>query len=398
MNSDYILADDLSGALEAGAAFRARSTTPVILSLGAAGPAAPAGLRVLNSGTRNAPPSEAAATVGRLLAALRPAGGGRLVFKKIDSTLRGPVGAEIKALVEALAPPLVVVCPANPAVGRTVRDGLLLVDGVPVADTEFRRDSGWPVTESRIAAVLEGGGIKRVGALPLARLRQGGALQPQDCHGVLVCDAETEDDLARLVSLVRQREPRAVFVGAGGLAHALAASTVGAVIARPPLRIDAGSRLFVSGSMREVSRKQLEMLRDVHRVPMHEIGLEAGSERALAGQLGQSLKETGCASLTIAAHARPAEPGEPVRKLVAVIRLLAAAGAIPEMLAATGGETAEALCAALDIRQLELVQEFQRGVVIAMPIGLKSLRPKYVVIKPGGFGSTDAWAGLIPDL
>ena len=82
------------------------------------------------------PPAEAAERVGAV-AEPRPAG---RWFKKIDSTLRGRIGAEVDALMRATGPRTAVVCPAFPAQGRVVLDRVLLVDGVPVAETPIARD------------------------------------------------------------------------------------------------------------------------------------------------------------------------------------------------------------------------------------------------------------------
>lgn len=395
MTYDYVLADDLSGALEAGAAFRARGRR-VILQLDDRAPWMPetGTLQLLSSETRNASGAAAAARVRQLLAR-QQAAGARLRFKKIDSTLRGPVGEEIKALIEELAPPLVVVCPANPAVGRTVRDGRLLVRGMPVADTEFRHDPGWPVTESRIVATLAEGGIENIASLPLARLRSEPVLPPADCRGVLVSDAVTEGDLARLVSLVCSQQPDAVFIGAGGLARALAVRHAVREDSEPPGRVAFTSVLVVSGSRHERSRRQLEVLRDQHGFPLHELGFDFGAEAAAAEHVARSLADSGRAALTLAPDTPSNDHIGPVRKLATVIKLLSAAGAIPEMLAVTGGETARALCDALLIAQLNLVGEGERGVVIVTIVGFEPVAPRYLAIKPGGFGLAEVWDGLI---
>jgi uncharacterized protein YgbK (DUF1537 family) len=394
MMNSYLLADDLSGALEAGAAFCARGWSVNLIMGGAMSARAEAGtLTLLSTETRNAVGAAAAASVRRLLAS-QQAAGSRLLFKKIDSTLRGPVAAEIKALVDELAPPLVVLCPASPAVGRTVREGVLLVHGVPVADTEYRGDPGWPVTESNIVALLAAGGVTDIACLSLARLRAASQLGPECFRGVLICDAETTDDLGRLVALVRRQVPGAVFVGAGGLAHALAAEEID--VSRPvPLGSFAPQGgLFVSGSMNARSRHQLEYLRDHHAVTLHEVGLGPDGVGEAAEHVARALVDRGSAALTLVAGSAAGGSREPVRQLVAVVQRLTVAGAIPELLAATGGETAQALCDCLGIGQLVLVGEVEPGVVLTRVLGPGSGNPKWVVIKPGGFGSDEVWASM----
>ncbi|MBI4621774.1 MAG: four-carbon acid sugar kinase family protein, partial [Verrucomicrobia bacterium] len=98
----YFLADDLSGALDAAAAFHhAGRRVRVVLSVAEWTAADENEVVGVTTETRNAPPAVAAAAVERVLARGR-AQGARLVYKKIDSTLRGPVAAELAALAAAL--------------------------------------------------------------------------------------------------------------------------------------------------------------------------------------------------------------------------------------------------------------------------------------------------------
>ncbi len=390
--SDYLLADDLSGALEAGAAFRARGTR-VTLFLDERERDASLGLRVVSSETRNASQFEAHAVLCRLLAAQR-ADGRRLLLKKIDSTLRGPVGAEIRALIETLAPPLIVVCPANPAAGRTVRDGRLLVHGVPVADTEFRTDPGWPITESQVEKLLAAAGVTVARSVTLAELRASRTVALPKGGGVVVSDAETDEDLRRLVSVVCATEPKALFVGAGGLACALAAKENSELAgnATPPAP-SVRSMLFVSGSRSDRSRRQMEELRDKCEVPLHEIGASSAPV-ALAEAVAGSLAACNVAALTVERDSGPVMPAEPIRWLTSVVRELIPLGPGPEMLIATGGETARALCTVAGIKQLELICEFEPGVGLAEVAPSRFSNLRWIVVKPGGFGATDIWGTI----
>ena len=63
--------------------------------------------------------------------------------------------------------------------------------------------------------------------------------------------------------------------------------------------------------------------------------------------------------------------------------------------AATGGETAQALCSALGIGELDLFGEIEPGVVITSVVGCGRANPKWIVPKPGGFGSDEEWCNLL---
>ncbi len=100
--SDHFLADDLSGALDAAAAFhQAGRRGRVVLSTSDWTSCDPDEVSGVTTETRHASAEVASATVGRAVAYGR-AQGARLVYKKIDSTLRGPVAAELEAVAAAI--------------------------------------------------------------------------------------------------------------------------------------------------------------------------------------------------------------------------------------------------------------------------------------------------------
>jgi uncharacterized protein YgbK (DUF1537 family) len=149
----FFLADDVSGALDAAAGFfLAGWPVRVVLSAEGWRDVKPGELVAFSTETRNAAPTHAAHVLTAALAAAQ-ARGGRLVYKKIDSTLRGPVAAELAALLAARKEWRVLFAPANPRAGRTVRGGVLRVHGVPVHETAFARDPASPVRESAIPGI-----------------------------------------------------------------------------------------------------------------------------------------------------------------------------------------------------------------------------------------------------
>ena len=93
-----IVADDLTGACDTGALFAARGPVPVTVW---PDPPLRAPVSVVDTESRGLDPADAArrvAGVARNLARTR-------FFKKIDSTLRGPIGAELESIFYARARP-----------------------------------------------------------------------------------------------------------------------------------------------------------------------------------------------------------------------------------------------------------------------------------------------------
>jgi uncharacterized protein YgbK (DUF1537 family) len=216
-----VLADDATGALEMGAML-----APCTVSL-----SIPISDGVVDTESRHLGPGQARECIRSIL---RRVPRDTQVFKKIDSTLRGSIGAELEALVEAFPDRRLIVCPAYPRFGRTVREGVLLVDGTPVSQSRFGDDPRSPVTHSWI---------------PWG-----------DVH-----DAETDEDLARIAALC---DESCIAVGSGGLARFVLGTPVAAAV--PPVQ----DWLVVCGSLHPISLRQAETARS------HGIAVVSGVDAA----------------------------------------------------------------------------------------------------------------------
>src|SRR5687768_4213761 len=138
-----IIADDLTGSNDAGAQFAKRGIPAIVVVRPEfdGGDELPAGypVVVVNTESRHVAAEEAARRV-RHVAELGLRAGAKYFFKKTDSTLRGDIGAELKALLEVTGEKQIPFVPAFPETGRTTREGIHYVHGVPIAETEFAND------------------------------------------------------------------------------------------------------------------------------------------------------------------------------------------------------------------------------------------------------------------
>src|SRR5919199_1416274 len=87
-----VLADDLTGALESGAAFASRGIKGVVNLLKAHWTGEP--VLVIDTETRHTSEAQAATCIEQLAKSTTA----RLIYKKTDSTLRGNIRAELHAL------------------------------------------------------------------------------------------------------------------------------------------------------------------------------------------------------------------------------------------------------------------------------------------------------------
>ncbi len=356
-----IQADDLTGACDTGALFAGPRPVPVTL-WPRRPPVAP--VRVIDTETRACDAAEAA----RRVAALATPATGRW-FKKVDSTLRGRVGAELDAVMRAGGAATALVCPALPSQGRVVLDRTLLVDGVPVGDTAIACDPQFPrAAGSSVVEILRLQIDRPLAWVPIDQLREGPAelaARLRRLHGtVVVADAETDGDLDVLVDAALALALDApLLAGSAGLARALARhlGLLGERVDLPP-----GRRwLVVAGSQHPVAIRQAEQAR------------AAGLRVVVA----------------------PAAPEPDRARVVARVAAEAAAALAREpcdLVVVTGGETAAALLRALGAERLDLVGVPGPGLALGR-LQAPGHPDLPVLTKAGGFGAPDLLVSLLAE-
>lgn len=249
-----VIADDFTGANDTGVQLAKKGARTDVL-LNDRQPAPRRGdVLVINTESRALPAAEAARKVSD---ALRPYCGGEQpprVYKKIDSTFRGNVGAEIAAAMQASGARLAIVAAAIPAAGRVTRDGACWVHGVPLLETEFASDPKTPIVSSQINTLISQQTDIAIEQLDLATVR-GAALDERLAQlarqgGIVVADAELDSDLALLAQSIGRLATPVLLVGAAGLANALPSAWYLSERQRLPV-------LVVAGSMSEATRRQI---------------------------------------------------------------------------------------------------------------------------------------------
>jgi uncharacterized protein YgbK (DUF1537 family) len=254
----FAIADDLTGALEVGACFPGSIVSTNRLVSGT--PGAPA--LVIDTETRHLPAGEAAAVVYETVLSALPFHP-RLIYKKTDSTLRGNIAAEFGALLKAMPDREIVYAPAYPQMGRTVKEGRLLVHGLPVHQTAFALDTLNPVLTSNIRALMDG--------LP-----------------VTILDGESVADLEGAACSIIQRAGAPIAAGPAALAACLKSGCETVPLPR------IARCLIVNGSMHPVSAEQINFAKECGSFDDEWIYFEAappgeGLERA--AKVGELVKQ-----------------------------------------------------------------------------------------------------------
>ncbi len=381
-----IVADDFAGAADCAVAFADRGFS-TRAALGGDGLEQDGwSVIALDTDTRDAPARVAEDRVGQAVAATSS---DDAIFKKIDSTVRGNLAAELRAVVDHRPVDRVIAAPAFPATGRTTREGRQLVDGRPLEETEFADQ----VSTSSLRGLLAPAGLPMIEA-SLHQVR-GGAIaelaRGADAATVLICDADTDDDLDAIARAGIASGSEILWMGSAGLARRLAAALPlprGLRIAPRP----AVGRplLLVIGSPAAATRAQLRRLGETPAVVQVAIrdaglggppaGLQEPAERAL-----RALRAGRDCALTLEGQAGERERGRDRTQRLAAV----AAAAIEPAggLVLTGGETARAVLEAIPGTGLTLEREIAPGIALGWTDPPASLP---VALKAGGFGDEDA--------
>lgn len=368
-----ILADDLTGAADAGGGFAAQGLSTTLVFGGE--PAADTEVVVRSTGSRGLPGDEAVA-INRRLAAGIPAG--VLTYKKIDSMLRGLPCDELGAVLDGRGESRALVAPALPAERRTTVGG-------------YQRLGG----SRRAVDLLATFGCRpdiKVTRIDLWTAQQGGEAVARAIDaagtGILVADAMTDEDLAAIARGVIVSGIR-VVAGAAGLARQLAVQlsgsrASGSVSCSPP-----GPVLVVAASRHHATAAQVDALAasGVMVIQPTEAALHGDDPdpgplaRALADPLGAGRP----AVLTTAGREAARQGGEDLARLLAGVVVRLANRGLVGGLVLTGGDIAAAVIGALGPREIRLGGEVRP----AIPWGVlrSDLLPDVpVVTKAGSFG------------
>ncbi len=253
------IADDLTGACDVAAELAAAGRrVRVVVEPGAAVGAADGAVEIVNTQSRALAPSAAA---GRVRAALgaRPA----LVLKKIDTALRGHLGAELDAALDHLGATGFVLA-AIPEAGRVTRDGCQWFGGRLLAETEFADDPEGPGALSAISEVVRRESERRVVVIGRDVVRRGAlaslvAERRSEGVDLFVLDAETDADVHAAVAAIVALPGPLCLAGSIALAAALAAQLPepGSVPGAASTRVSLPA-VIVNGSLHSRARAQVE--------------------------------------------------------------------------------------------------------------------------------------------
>ncbi len=336
-----MIADDLTGACDAGVKFANQGFVTIVMVDPMSRFDMPAEVVVISTGSRGDEAERAGLKVRTSCRDLRDRGVS-ILFKKIDSTLRGNLRAELDAVMRSEGFDAAVVTPSFPEMGRVLREGRL-----------FPKD------------INEVYNIHLPSLLPRA-------------DGFTIPDAETDEALTSIAAEALEVDPRPLLAGSGGLASAVARCLrpgPAKVSGPKDLPGSTGPALFVIGSTHPVTQSQVAQL----------IASDAARRVELDGFTASSVAEC----LAAGRHLVVSIPFEsdPYRTTFTLR---------PEIfnnswggVVVSGGDTATRVCRDAGITAIELGGEILPGIPWGRPHGNRDF-PWPVVTKGGSFGEPGA--------
>lgn len=409
MRTIAIISDDLTGAADTGIQFVHAGLKALVLLDPQTGALPQADVIVGVTESRHDAPELARQKVAgwaRLLAANQPGE----VYKKIDSTLRGNLGAELDAAMHEFPGRLAIFAPAFPAAGRTTVDGRHYMHGIPLEETEVVRDPTTPVRDSHIPRLLASQTSRRIGQVRLADLDGNASTLARALHNhvtdgdeILVCDALTDDHLASLVAGVRALGLPVIWAGSAGLARQLARTTATCAPEETPAL--GQPMLIIAGSVSGTLRRQIDryctttgaacIIADSEALTGPDERAEAEVSRVAAEasanlQAGRSTVVT--TSIAPGAIKNPGPEMVQIARTIsdrlgAIARTILTAG-WSGALVLSGGDTALAVCRLLGATAIRLRTEPLPGVALGTLVG-GPYADLTVITKAGSFGEED---------
>lgn len=219
-----VVADDLTGAMDAGMQMLEKGCVRVALNLEDLKPMMDgADFIVVNTQSRNICGQEAYRKV-RLATQMLIDNDIKAIYKKIDSTLRGHIGFEVKAMLDCNAFDCVIIAPALPFNNRVTIKGIHYVNGVKLFDTEFARDPFSPIRSSAIGEIIREESDIEFGLVSLDSVRKGSKAVLDEINRfvdrdvrVIIVDAVEESDLFTIAEAMRLFKGNKVLCGSAGL-------------------------------------------------------------------------------------------------------------------------------------------------------------------------------------
>ena len=397
------VADDFTGAGDAASFLRSAGCRPVLYSeIPESDLTVDADAVVIALKSRTAPVRAAVEDSLKAFEWLRRNGMERLYLKycsTFDSTKEGNIGPVVDAMLEALGQRFTILCPSLPVNGRTVKGGLLYVNGVPLHETHMKNHPLTPMWDADIAVLMAGQGKYPSVKVSAELLAQGKAAvldycraQAGDAPHFYVIPDYYEDVHAEQIMEAFEELP--FLTGGSGLLGAKAPELSRPVSEAPAPAAPAGNSILLAGSCSAATLEQIRVYQrsggnSLRIDPMEVLSGRQTPESLWAQAKGWDNVLFYCSDTAenvkkTQLHGREKVAGMLEQTMAALARLAVKDG-ITQVIVA-GGETSGAVTRGLGYFSYRIGESVAPGVPVMEPVENAALR---MVLKSGNFGQPD---------
>lgn len=207
------------------------------------------------------------------------------IYKKIDSTFRGNIGAEIAGLMESLGIAHTILVPAFPSNGRITKNGMVYVNSKLLQETEASADPRTPVRDSYIPKIISGQTDKTIALISHEIVHAGRKVLENKLSQlvknnieIIVIDALDDSDMDLIASVTAPLKDKVMFAGSPGFAEFL------------PQYLNIGIRgrinIVIAGSVSNVTRDQINHAQKNMRLSV----IDIDTDKLFSGKQKEEIK------------------------------------------------------------------------------------------------------------
>lgn len=226
----------------------------------------------------------------------------RFLSKRIDSTLRGNLGSEIDAMLDALGDDYrAVVVPVYPKSSRTCIGGYLLVNGTPLELTEVARDPKSPIRNSNVGELISLQSKRSIAHIPISTVLKGPEAIGQCINtiedNIILVDAISDDDIDN-IAIAFKNYDNIVCVDPGPF--------TAAYISRKYEEKTHGNIFLIIGSTSDLTASQVRYLSEKRNVFLYKIDVKEllKTPEVIINQAIQVLESSYCNGLIMGITAK----------------------------------------------------------------------------------------------
>jgi D-threonate/D-erythronate kinase len=404
-----IIADDITGAIEAGVQLSKRHIASRVVLHPNSGLESVFSKKqitavVVNSESRHLSPAEAAEKIQYVVQITR-GWGIKWFYKKTDSTLRGNIGAELEKFLLETKQVTLPYIPGHPKLKRFTRQGFQYIEETLLHETNFANDPLEPVTSSFIPEVLKKQSNLEILLFPAEGISESEILSSKK-EKIVVFDCSTVTDLKTIGKYLVRKNWLKAMAGTAAMVEILPEIL--------PLNSSeltdenpVGPVLMINGSLNEISLQQVKYARIIGVTTfvisqqlladsIQEMDIEFQNftqkiKSALKGGEDVIISTSGFNNQKVMEpfgtkkpdkkyfHAVPKRIGQMVAEILKENSFTT--------LCVFGGDTLNGILNALGAESIEPNRELFPGVAVASVFG--TFGKIHLITKPGGYGEKD---------